>query len=165
MVAMGIVRMTEVSADAGPLVLIAEDDTASRDLYRMVLVREGMRIVDTASGRAVVDLARQHRPCVILLDGRLPDLAGEGVVRALKADDGLCDIPVVAATGIVDRSIEDWRAAGFDDVLFKPIRLEALIKTVRRYANAAEQPTANGTNPQSPDHAPKCGGVTTLVGN
>jgi hypothetical protein len=80
----GTTRRFHVSAR--PRVLVAEDDAATRDLYRVVLVRESMRIIDTASGSAVVDFTI---PTSLPRDGGFQDLAGEGLVCALKDEECL----------------------------------------------------------------------------
>lgn len=123
---------TQMDAD-GPVVLVAEDDPGMRELYREVLVKQGLRIVETESGADVVDLVRRHVPKMVLLDVRLPGMSGEAIVRALRADATISGIPVIAATGLGGGDTEEWRELGFDEVLFKPIRLRDLIATVRRF--------------------------------
>ncbi len=125
--------MDTVLAGARPVVLVAEDDEGMRELYREVLAKNGLTVVETANGSDVVDLARQHAPKLILLDVRLPGMTGDDVLRALKSDDILRAIPVIAATGLCGRDVESWKAIGFADVLFKPIRLNDLIEAVQRY--------------------------------
>lgn len=137
--------MNNVSLSAPPLALIAEDDAANRDLYRAILGRDGIRVIDTNRGSTVVDLVRQHRPDLVLLDWRLPELSGEQVLQALKADPDLRDIPVIAVTGVAEIAVESGKEAGFYDVLFKPIRLNVLIEAVWRCLGSAGRTPAKGS--------------------
>jgi CheY-like chemotaxis protein len=73
-------------------------------------------------GQLGLDLARQHRPDLIVLDLHLPDMTGEEVLRRLKADPSTREIPVVvlsadASNGQVDRLMRE----GADDYMTKPL--------------------------------------------
>jgi CheY-like chemotaxis protein len=87
-------------------------------------------------GRVGVDLAREHRPDLILLDQHLPDIQGDAVIRRLREDPRTRAIPVVMLSAEASpRQIERLREAGVLDYLTKPLdvsRLLALIdETVR----------------------------------
>ncbi len=125
-----------IAADAtnAATVLIVDDDPAARELLSATLKNAGYRLVHAGSGDEALKLARAMRPDVITLDVMMPKPDGWEVLSALKADDDLCDIPVVMVTMVPDRGI--GLSLGAIDILTKPVdraRLTALIhRLVRR---------------------------------
>jgi CheY-like chemotaxis protein len=82
-------------------------------------------------GKLGVDLARQHRPDLILLDLHLPDLHGREVLQQLKRDPATAAIPVIVLSAdATPAQVERLRAAGAADYATKPIDLEWLLDTV-----------------------------------
>jgi PAS domain S-box-containing protein len=98
---------------------------------------EGVRLVRAECGCQGVDLARRHRPDVIVLDVDLPDMDGFEVLRHLAADPETRAIPVVAVSArAMPADVEKGLRAGFRDYLTKPIDirrfLQAIADAVRR---------------------------------
>ncbi|HSR27048.1 MAG TPA: response regulator, partial [Actinomycetes bacterium] len=84
--------------------------------------RGGVRLVTTAHGAEVGNLARRHQPELVLLDLHLPGLGGEEVLRRLKADPATVELPVVVISADVDpEHIERVLAAGAREYLTKPL--------------------------------------------
>jgi two-component system cell cycle response regulator DivK len=82
----------------------------------------------------VLDLARQNRPDLILMDIQLPEVSGIEITGWLKADPELKSIPVIAVTAFAMRGDEEKiRAGGCDDYLSKPIAVHQFIATVKKY--------------------------------
>src|ERR1700719_3609330 len=79
-------------------ILIVEDNELNMKLLNDVLEAYGYDIVKTGSGAAVLDLARQHQPDLVLMDIQLPDVSGLDAVRQLKEDPQTLAIPVIAVT-------------------------------------------------------------------
>src|ERR1700716_3046236 len=79
-------------------ILIVEDNELNMKLLNDVLEAYGYDIVKTGSGAAALNLARRHRPDLVLMDIQLPDVSGLEVVRQLKSDPQTRDIPVIAVT-------------------------------------------------------------------
>ena len=93
--------------------------------------RGGVRLIPAMQGRLGLELARQHRPDVILLDLHLPDISGERVLRELHADPELQRTPVIilsadATPGQVERLV----AAGARAYLTKPLDVRQLLALV-----------------------------------
>ena len=88
--------------DARPVVLVADDEGAIRDLVVEVLNNGGFRPVMVHDGEAIPDLARQHRPVAIVLDVMMPRMDGYTTVTRLAGDLATRDIPVVILTGQMD---------------------------------------------------------------
>jgi len=121
-------------------VLLIEDDASAIRLLREFLEPAGYEVEALSSGRAGIDRARASRPAAILLDVLLPDIDGWEVLRQLKADSALADIPVIVATVMDEREL--GLALGAVDYLVKPIDQAALLRAVRRSIPAAADATA-----------------------
>src|SRR5262249_42318661 len=81
-----------------------------------------------------LDLARQHRPDLILLDVHLPDMKGDEVLRQLRADPQLRDTPVIALSAdATPYQVERLRAAGACDYLTKPIDVARFLPLLDRF--------------------------------
>ena len=82
-------------------------------------------------GRLGFDLARQHRPDLILLDQHLPDLNGDAVLGLLRADPRTREIPVIILSADASaRQIERLRAAGARDYLTKPLDVRRFLAVI-----------------------------------
>lgn len=116
-------------------VMIVEDNELNMKLFHDLLEAHGYRTVETRSGVEAVDLARTHRPDLILMDIQLPEISGLDVTRKLKADPELRAIPVVAVTAFAMKGDEERiRAGGCEAYLSKPISVVKFLETVRQYA-------------------------------
>ena len=81
-------------------VLIVEDNQLNMKMFNDLVETRGHRIVQTRSGIEAVDLARKHRPDLILMDIQLPEVSGLEVTQWLKDDEDLREIPVIAITAL-----------------------------------------------------------------
>jgi len=102
-----------------PLVMVVDDDPASRQLLSMALHKEGWRVAEVAGGEAAIDMARQLRPAAITLDIMMPRMDGWSVLTALKSEPELSDIPVVVVTCTTDRGLA--LSLGASDFMTKPV--------------------------------------------
>lgn len=120
--------------DAGPLVLIVEDDPETRLLYAEVFHRSGFATEEAHNGhQALAKALGSPQPDLILTDIAVPGLDGIELCRKLRADDRTRSIPVLAITGYDDRHYPDRvRTAGADQVLMKPCDWDVLVTEVRR---------------------------------
>lgn len=115
-------------------VLIVEDNELNMKLFHDLLEANGYDIVETRSGINVMNLAREHRPDLILMDIQLPEVSGLEVTRWLKDDDELKAIPVVAITAFAMKGDEERiRQGGCEAYLSKPISVVKFLETVRNY--------------------------------
>jgi signal transduction histidine kinase/CheY-like chemotaxis protein/PAS domain-containing protein len=112
-------------------VLIIDDDKATRDLLERDFLEQGYEVLHAAGGREGLRIAKAARPDVITLDIIMPDLDGWSVLKALKDDPELCEIPVVLATIMGDRDM--GFALGAADLVTKPFDREVLIRVVNRH--------------------------------
>ncbi|MCW9058381.1 MAG: response regulator [Gammaproteobacteria bacterium] len=128
---------TEVPAvAAGPIpaggrrILVIDDDPGTRELLGRYLAQAGVEVLQASSGEEGIARARQELPDLITLDVRMPDLNGMTVLRTLKEDPALRQIPVVMVS--MEDFSEDWHEAGAAAFLTKPVdrnRLGELVQT------------------------------------
>ena len=115
-------------------VLVVEDHEMNLKLICDLLEAHGVRTVAAMEGEAALDLAREHRPDLILMDLQLPGISGFDVTLHLKADTDLRDIPVVAVTALArERDKETALEAGCDAYIRKPISAASFIATVNEF--------------------------------
>ncbi len=112
-------------------ILVIEDDQAARDLLVGQLRAAEWRVAEASSGVEGLKLARQIRPCAIVLDVIMPELDGWAVLKILKNDPELSQIPVVLCTIVDDR--KKGFALGAADYLLKPVKRQDLVATLSRY--------------------------------
>ena len=126
-----------------PRVLIADDQALVRAGFRMILNADGIDVVgEAADGRQAVDAAREHRPDVVLLDIRMPELDGLEAARRILAEP---DAPrvIMLTTFDLDEYVYDALAAGASGFLLKDVTPEHLAAAVRlvRSGDALLAPT------------------------
>jgi signal transduction histidine kinase/CheY-like chemotaxis protein len=112
-------------------VLVIDDDPVQRDLMQRFLTREGFHVRVASGGEAGLRLARQLHPVAITLDVMMPDLDGWSVLRTLKADPALRDVPVVMLTMVDDP--ERGFSLGASDYATKPVDRRSLSQILRKY--------------------------------
>jgi two-component system cell cycle response regulator DivK len=119
---------------AGEQILVVEDNAKNMTLLRDVLRATGYRTLEASTAEQALLLATEHRPALVLMDIRLPDMDGGEALGRLRMDERTASIPVLAVTaqtmnGDRERSME----AGFDDYLSKPLDIDELLATVARH--------------------------------
>ena len=124
-------RTTPPPPAGSTLVLAIDDDASVRDWMERALTHHGFHAITAAGGKEGLDLARQLRPAVIVLDVMMPGMDGWAVLTALKADPILADIPVVMATILEDRNM--GYALGASDYLTKPVDRKRLLAVLNRH--------------------------------
>src|SRR2546429_6144659 len=115
-----------------PLVLIADDNEANRDILARRLEAHGYNLVMAADGEEALACAREKLPDLILLDIMMPKMDGLEVCRQLKADKSLPFIPIILVTARADtKDIVAGLDIGADEYLTKPVDQAALMARVR----------------------------------
>lgn len=114
-------------------VLIVDDNRASRDLIRAILKSVRCDIIEATDGQEGLDLMQQERPDLVLLDIDMPGLDGLTVVKKIRDDTSLADLPVVAVTAFaMEGDREKGMSAGFTAYLTKPVRAAILRQQVQQ---------------------------------
>jgi CheY-like chemotaxis protein len=121
-------------------ILIADDNSTSRELVRTILENAGFLVVEAGDGQEAVRVAREKKPDGVMLDLHMPGLDGFKVIQALRQDPQFAATPILALTasamhGDRERAI----ALGFSGYLTKPIRLGALRAEIDKWLGAAQE--------------------------
>lgn len=128
----------ENKASMPKTVLIVEDNELNMKLFRDLLQAHGYATVQTRDGLEALDLARTHKPDLILMDIQLPEVSGLEVTKWLKDDEELRNIPVIAVTAFAMKGDEEKiRQGGCEAYIAKPISVAHFIETVQRFIGAA----------------------------
>ena len=115
-------------------VLYIEDNLANLSLVETIYEdRPEIQLIPALQGRLGLELARQHDPDLILLDLHLPDVAGEEVLRQLRAEEATAATPVVVISAdATPRQINSLLKAGALDYLTKPLDIDRFREVVDR---------------------------------
>jgi two-component system cell cycle response regulator DivK len=121
-------------------VLIVEDNELNMKLFDDLLGAHGYETVKTRDGMKVLDLARAHKPDLIVMDIQLPEVSGLEVTQWLKKDKDLKSIPVIAVTAFAMKGDEEKiRQGGCEDYVSKPISIVDFMKIIQKHL---EKPAA-----------------------
>jgi PAS domain S-box-containing protein len=138
------IALAEIDQNAGLRTLLyVEDNPANLDLVAQLIKRRpDLRLLSARDGNLGVQLARAHRPDVVLMDINLPGISGIEALKILREDATTAHIPVVAlSANAMPRDIEKGLSAGFFRYLTKPIRVKEFMETLDA---ALEQAAVHG---------------------
>ncbi len=119
---------------AGKVALVADDDVETRALLARILgATLGCAVLQAANGRAALDIVREARPDLVILDAMMPVLHGFEVCRAIKGDPELRSTAVVLCSAVYRGTVgADAKAAfGADAFVEKPFRLDELTRLLK----------------------------------
>jgi CheY-like chemotaxis protein len=114
-------------------VLIAEDSSVIQNLARKILEFQNYEITAVKNGEQVMQIVDKEDFDIVLLDINMPIMDGMECVKAIRAlsDKKKASLPVVAITGNAKNySEEEFKTAGFNDVLVKPLNFDRLVEIV-----------------------------------
>ena len=113
-------------------ILIVEDNELNMKLFHDLLEVHGYATLQTKDGREALQLARKHRPDLILMDIQLPEVSGLEVTKWIKAGDELESIPVIAVTAFAMKGDEEKiRSGGCEAYIAKPISVNSFLETIQ----------------------------------
>lgn len=134
----GVKNSPPVQAAHGHL-LVVDDNEMNCEVLRDVLQHQGFQVTTVLDGQEALRLMRRDPPDVLLLDMMMPLFSGEDVIKAMKQDRFLLDIPIILITA---RASDDDRlfglSLGADDYLAKPIHHEELLFRVQNLLQRLE---------------------------
>ncbi|RRA97698.1 response regulator [Larkinella rosea] len=116
-------------------VLIAEDSSVIQNLARKILEFQNYDITSVKNGEQVLQILEKEDFSIILLDINMPIMDGMECVRRVRAlaDKDKAAVPVVAITGNAKNyTEEEFKTAGFNDVLVKPLNFDRLVEVVNQ---------------------------------
>jgi two-component system, OmpR family, phosphate regulon response regulator PhoB len=118
-----------------PLILVVDDDAPILLLMRSLLREFGFEPVAAGSGEQALAEVKKRTPDLILLDRHMPGMNGDEVLRALRSDDGLSEVPVLILSGEpIDP--DEIRRLGATGHVLKPFDITSLVEQIRGYVTA-----------------------------
>ena len=125
---------------AVPLVLVVDDSITVRRVTQRLLQREGYRVALAADGLQALERLQQERPAVVLSDIEMPRMDGFDLVRNIRADASLSDLPVIMITSrIAEKHREHARELGVNHYLGKPYSEDELLALIAHYTQVASE--------------------------
>ena len=114
--------------DGAPRVLVVDDLQASAETLMTLLEMEGFEVRMAHDGQEALQMAREFRPNVVLLDIGLPGMNGFEVAHGLRSQPESCDALLIALTGYGEAESRNRSAqAGFDFHMVKPADVNLLL--------------------------------------
>jgi two-component system alkaline phosphatase synthesis response regulator PhoP len=121
-------------------ILVADDEQACIDFVREMLADMPYEVLSAMDGEQALNVARQHRPQLIILDVQMPRLDGFQVFSELRADEKLSSVPVIMLTAVTKRTglkfsatdMQEYLGSEPDAYVDKPIEPVVLRQTIKR---------------------------------
>lgn len=115
-------------------VMVVEDNEKNRKLMRVVLKAKGYNIIEAATGEEALNLLKNQKPDIILMDIQLPGIDGLTLVKQIKASVVTKDIPIIAVTAYAMKGDEQKILdTGCNAYVSKPINTQELPLIVEKY--------------------------------
>ncbi|WP_157140789.1 response regulator, partial [Candidatus Liberibacter asiaticus] len=120
-------------------VMIVEDNELNMKLFRDLIETSGYIALQTRNGMEALELARQHKPDVIIMDIQLQEISGLEITKQIKEDSELQEIPVIAVTAFAMKGDEERiRKGGCEAYISKPISLSIFMETIKKSRRSEE---------------------------
>ena len=115
-------------------IMIVEDNELNMKLFNDLLEAHGYMTVTTRDGTKALEMARDSKPDLILMDIQLPEVSGLDITRMIKAEDDLKHTPIIAVTAFAMKGDEDKiRECGCNGYISKPISIASFIETIKNH--------------------------------
>ena len=115
-------------------VMVVEDNEKNRKLMRVVLKAKGYNIIEAATGEEALNLLKNQKPDIILMDIQLPGIDGLTLIKQIKASVITKDIPIIAVTAYaMKRDEQKILDTGCNAYVSKPINTQELPLIVEKY--------------------------------
>ncbi|MGD9090884.1 MAG: response regulator [Desulfobacterales bacterium] len=115
-------------------ILIIEDNVLNMKLLRCILQLNNFAVLEAENAEVGIQLAREHKPDMILMDIQLPDMDGVEATKLILNDGELKNTPIIAVSSLAMKSDKEYAlSAGVKDYITKPINKKDLIDTIHKY--------------------------------
>ncbi|MFC1708644.1 PleD family two-component system response regulator [Candidatus Omnitrophota bacterium] len=113
------------------VILIADDDAELRQVLSMRLVSAGYEVIEAANGKGAMNLAKEKKPDLVILDIMMPQMDGMSLSQRFKEGIATKDIPLIFLTGLVDKDTETHDPAAGQNIIFaKPYDANELLAAI-----------------------------------
>ena len=127
--------------DDEKLVVLIDDDVTMHDLIKRTLTKIGLTLVGATDSEKGMQMVRETKPKLLLLDVLMPGRDGWSILRECKSDPELKDMPVIMVSQLNQDTLAN--SLGADDYITKPIDRELFLKTIKKLLG--DKPSANNT--------------------
>jgi PAS domain S-box-containing protein len=149
----------------GARILLVEDNAINREIASTVLRRSGIDVGIARDGQEALSLLEREQFDGVLMDCQMPVMDGYAATRALRQQPRWRDLPVIAMTAnalVGDRA--KVLAAGMNDHVAKPIKVDELFSTLARWIRPAATGVENGASPSAVDAPIPASGIDRAAG-
>lgn len=115
-------------------IVVVEDNELNLKLFRDLLHVYHFNVIDTKDGQLAISLIKETMPDMIIMDIQLRGISGLDIIRAIKQDESIKHIPVIAVTAFAMKNDpENIMASGCEAYVSKPISIMSFIDTVNQF--------------------------------
>ena len=131
-------------------ILIVEDNALNIKLFCDLLAAHGHKTDAVTDSRNALDAAKQFEPDLVITDIQLPHVSGLELIRMIRKDEQLAEVPIMAVTAYSARGDEERiRAAGAQAYVSKPISVVRFAQTVDELLEMGSKEDPTGESPES----------------
>ena len=146
-------------------ILIVEDNALNIKLFCDLLAAHGHEPEAVTDSRNALDAAKQFEPDLVITDIQLPHVSGLDLIRMIRKDDQLADVPIMAVTAYSARGDEERiRAAGAQAYVSKPISVVRFAQTVDELLESESEPAGEPESQANQDDGGGGGGPSETGG-
>ena len=120
---------SQKAGPAGKTILIVDDEFGVLEVLEFILIDAGFKVVSALNGQEALARLEETRPDLAIVDFMMPILDGNGVIKAIRSDNRLRDIPIILASALPEKTIRE-RCDGFTTFLRKPYKTEQLMEEI-----------------------------------
>lgn len=115
-------------------VMVVEDNEKNRKLVRVVLKSKGYNVIEATTGEEALNILKNQKPNIILMDIQLPGIDGLTLIKQIKADATTKEIPIIAVTAYAMKGDEQKILdTGCEAYMSKPINTQELPLAIEKY--------------------------------
>ena len=122
---------------AGKTILIVDDEFGVLEVLEFILIDAGFKVVSALNGQEALARLEETRPDLAIVDFMMPILDGNGVIKAIRSDNRLRDIPIILASALPEKTIRE-RCDGYTTFLRKPYKTEQLMEEISKLLDHAK---------------------------
>jgi CheY-like chemotaxis protein len=123
-------------------ILIVEDYADTRSFLKCLLKDSGYEVAEAENGQEAIKSIKLKTPDLILMDIAMPEMDGLTATRTIRRFDGMAELPIIAFTASRDLFYKRAIEAGCDELVDKPLRLDALTQVLNQYLEKTPLPVA-----------------------
>lgn len=123
-------------------IICIEDEPEMIDLFKLILTRRGFEVIGANGGRQGLELVKEMKPDLVLIDLMMPDMDGWEVYQNIKANEDTQHIPVIVVTAkaqSIDRVL-GLHIAKVNDYIAKPFSPSALLESIEQVLSQNDKP-------------------------